>query len=133
MNKFLTLLLFSVFLISCGTTQNVGSATEKQSVMKGNKMLNPDPSIDLVGHLRKFAGVRIQGQGRSAEIFIRSQNKKNSQVAIFVDGKQMYSFADAYALTSGTKLEYIEVLKDAGDVAFYGVRGAEGVINIKTR
>ncbi|GLR16801.1 hypothetical protein GCM10007940_14160 [Portibacter lacus] len=95
--------------------------------------MNPEPSVDLVGHLRKFSGVRINGQGRSAQVFIRSQNKGESKVAFFVDGKQMYSFADTYVLVSGTKLEYIEVLKDPGDVAFYGVRGSEGVINIKTR
>ncbi len=126
--------LLTLFLFSCGISQpSTRTVGGKQSVIKGNKMLDPDPSVDLVGHLRKFSGVRIQGQGRSAEIFIRSQNKLNSQVAFFVDGKQMYTFADTYGLVSGSKLEYIEVLKDPGDVAFYGVRGSEGVINIKTR
>lgn len=106
---------------------------EKFSVIKGNKMYNPDPSIDLTQHLRKFSGVRVTGQGGSAQIFIRTQAKGHSSVVFFVDGKQMYTYQDAYGLVTGSMLEYIEVLKDASDVAFYGVRGAEGVVNIKTR
>jgi TonB-linked SusC/RagA family outer membrane protein len=79
------------------------------------------------------AGVTVVTQGApgaASSVFIRGiSNFKNSQPLYVIDGVQANSMSDL----NPNDIESIQVLKDAGAAAIYGVSGGNGVVVITTK
>ncbi len=128
---FFILFLPFLFLISCNSTKNVTESNN--NFKKTNDFKNPDQSIDLVEHLRRVAGVQVNGSGANASITIRGINSINasSEPLFVVNGQPLTGGLNATRqLVPIQEIKSIRVLKNPSDTGFYGVRGANGVIEI---
>lgn len=92
--------------------------------------------LDLTMYLRQIAGVKISGEGESAEIIIRGVNSINmstSPLFIVDDNNLGRDYRQIYAMINVEQVQRITVLKSASDTGFYGVQGANGVIKIEMK
>ena len=129
----LSLIAISLFLAGCSS---VGTSVSGEST-------RPDGSIyddmnyyrSLADFLQNVPGVHVQGQGNSAYVTIRgisSFNATNEPLYV-IDGHAVgNSYVEANRIVTPHDIDYIRVLKGP-DAAIYGVRGANGVIEIVTR
>ncbi|MCE6991074.1 TonB-dependent receptor [Dyadobacter sp. CY323] len=97
------------------------------------KALKSVPAGSAVQALQgQAAGVNVISSGvpgASSNVFIRGVTSfGNTQPLVIVDGIQ----ADLNNISAG-EIESVQVLKDAGAAAIYGVRGANGVIVVTTK
>lgn len=83
----------------------------------------------------RVAGVEVIETGNGFKVRIRGQQSMtgDSQPLYVVDGMPMTPGPDGLVSINPRDVESIEVLKDASSTAIYGVRGANGVILIKTK
>jgi TonB-dependent starch-binding outer membrane protein SusC len=134
--------LEDVVVIGYGTKTRKGISTSISSVSE--KDIRTAPVADVAQALQgKVSGVSIvQGSGApggtgGSKIRIRgiTSINGNSSPLIVVDGYPLPDQGSDNILNSfGTgDIERIDVLKDAGACAIYGVRGANGVIMITTK
>ena len=88
----------------------------------------------LAGRLPGFFSVQRSGQpgADAADFFIRGSNSLNGdrKPLIIVDDIE-YSY-EQLAQISANEIESITILKDASTTAVYGLKGANGVLVIKT-
>jgi len=82
----------------------------------------------------RFPGVRVVSAQGGLSIRIRGQNTINGDSAplYIVDGMPMDAPNGLLSINPGD-IAKIEVLKDIGSTAYYGVRGANGVVLITTK
>jgi TonB-dependent SusC/RagA subfamily outer membrane receptor len=98
-----------------------------------NTINNPDYTISLADHLRKVAGVQITGTGANAQVQIRGISSINSgtEPLFVVNGSSLDGgYRAAHDLIPVHNIKSIRVLKDPSDTSMYGIRGANGVIEI---
>lgn len=134
--KFLFSLLFLVSLFTaCSTHQNRAQVNKNNDTEDLGVIEDPHMSIDLTTYLKGMAGVRVDGQGSSAAIYIRGINSLTgrNEPLFVVDGMQFTDYALLYSTLSTANIKRIQVLKTPDELGFYGVRGANGVIKITTR
>ena len=113
------------FLISCNVTNDTAS--------------NPNPQnniVSIVDMLRSRAGVMVQGEGEEARIRVRNGGQSflgDSEPLFVINGQPISGgIVDVINLVHPLEVKDIRVLKSAGEVAGYGVRGGNGVIEIIT-
>lgn len=124
-----TLLSFSIILvfISCSSTGKTGSDlgyVEDQNTMT------------LVDHIHSLAGIVVNGDGANATIRVRGSNSLSSQNAplFILDGIDMgHDFSSVYYSVSANNIKRVKLLKEPSQTGIYGVRGANGVIIIRTK
>jgi len=131
-NIILLFCLLSVSALpSCYSTKS--STASPNDFERGNDIENPEQSISLVDHLRRVAGVQVDGNGSNANIRIRGISSLNSsnEPLFVVNGQQVSGgLSDVMELVPVQQIKSIKVLKNVEETAFYGVRGANGVIEI---
>lgn len=86
----------------------------------------------------RVPGVQVLRRGNDVSLRVRGATSVygSNEPLIVVDGvplSQYLSSGLALAAISPAEVERIDVLKDAGSTAIYGMRGANGVIVITTR
>lgn len=124
-------MLFFVAM-SCGSSG-------KSVVSEDNKsdyVVNPEATISLVDHLRKFPGVFVDGSGESARVFIRGVNtiSLDTEPLFVIDGQKITGgLAVASRSVTVESIQRIRVLKTAAETSRYGLLGANGVIEITTK
>lgn len=119
-------------IVGYGTQRKI-SNIGAQSSMKMEDIKTPSASLTttLAGHLAGVVAVQRTGEpGKdAADIWIRGISTPNtSSPLVLVDGVER-SFNDI----DPEDIESLTTLKDASATAVYGVRGANGVILIKTK
>ena len=126
--------LEEVAIVGFGTQRKV-SLVGAQSTINARELKQPVASVtqSLAGRLAGVVGVQRSGEpGRStADIFIRgiaTFGGNSSSPLILVDGVQR-----SIDNIDPEDIESFTVLKDASGTAVYGVRGANGVIIVKTK
>jgi TonB-linked SusC/RagA family outer membrane protein len=130
--------LNEVMVIGFGTTKRITN-TGAISSIKGSEIRNiPTSSVQnaLTGRLPGFVSVQRSGQpGRDAsDFFIRgvsSLNPEGNQPLIIVDDIE-YTYSQLSQINVN-EIESISILKDASTTAVYGIKGANGVLVVKTR
>lgn len=135
MKNLTILFLIAISLLFAGCS-SVGSSVSDESG-------RPDGSISddmnyyrsLADYLENVPGVNVQGSGGSAYITIRgisSFNTTNEPLYV-IDGHAVgNSYIEANRIVTPNDIDYVRVLKGP-DASIYGVRGANGVIEIVTR
>jgi TonB-linked SusC/RagA family outer membrane protein len=127
-----------VVVVAYGTTKRITNTGSVSSV-KGSEIRNvPTSSVQnaLQGRLPGFISVQRSGQpGRDAsDFFIRgvsSLNPDGNQPLIIVDDIE-YTY-EQLSQINVNEIESISILKDASTTAVYGIKGANGVLVVKTR
>ncbi|WP_432711794.1 SusC/RagA family TonB-linked outer membrane protein [Pedobacter sp.] len=130
--------LNEVMVVGFGTTKRITN-TGAISSIKGSEIRNiPTSSVQnaLTGRLPGFVSVQRSGQpGRDAsDFFIRgvsSLNPEGNQPLIIVDDIE-YTYGQLSQINVN-EIESISILKDASTTAVYGIKGANGVLVVKTR
>ena len=133
--KYLAGLGLLALLVSCaaaGAGQGAQGSEQGGSVV----VVEPPDGRDLTAHLRNIVGLNVHGDGPAAAVTIRGINSFYAvQEPLFViDGTPISGgLSAAYGLVTINDIDYIRVLKDGADLAIYGVRGGNGVIEIYTK
>lgn len=130
--------LNEVMVVGFGTTKRITN-TGAISSIKGADIRNiPTSSVQnaLTGRVPGFVSVQRSGQpGRDAsDFFIRgvsSLNPEGNQPLIIVDDIE-YTYSQLSQINVN-EIESISILKDASTTAVYGIKGANGVLVVKTR
>jgi len=113
--------------ISCGTSQYVGDG----------KSIKDPVNMTLVDHIQSAPGVIVNGDGANATIRVRglANSMTGPSAPLFmIDGIDMgQDFSIVYYTVSANSIKNVRVLKEPSETAIYGVRGANGVVVIKTK
>ena len=90
--------------------------------------------VDLTNELRRLPGVIVRGNGASATFQVRGINSINSgtEPLFVVNGQAVQSYATVYDIVQSDNFKSARLLK-SDESSIYGVRGANGVIVIKTK
>jgi TonB-linked SusC/RagA family outer membrane protein len=130
--------LEEVMVIGYGETKRITNTGAVSSVQAAEIRTVPNSNVQnsLVGRMPGFFAVQRSGQpGRDAsDFFIRgvsSLNAAGNQPLIIVDDVQ-YSYEQLQQINVN-EIESISILKDASTTAVYGIKGANGVLVVKTR
>jgi len=94
------------------------------------------PFRTLVEMLSRVPGVRVierAGGGMSVRIRGSSSFLADEEPLFVVDGMVLQSSTQGLSGLNPSTIQSITVLKDAGQTAVYGSRGANGVILIRTK
>lgn len=128
----LPVLMLILLLAACHSTQTLTEKTAADtSVLK-----NPGTSVTLTDRLRTLPGVSVVGTGGSAKITIRGNSSilGENEPLFVVNGQPIQGgFSTLYGLVDVGDIEQMTVLKDSSSTSVYGVRGANGVIEVKTK
>lgn len=123
--------IFSLFLLArCGTPNATSNRTD---LSNANDIENPDQSISLVDHLRRVPGVQVNGEGLNATIRIRGASSlySSTEPLFVLNGQPMAGgLREAIQMIPVQEIKTINVLKNASETGIYGVRGANGIIEI---
>ena len=123
--------LFFALLGACGISRQPGTSAEREP--RPADIYEPDNTISLADHLRRVPGVQVQGSGPNAIVTIRGRTSiHGSNEPLFVINGQPISggLQEASLIVPVQEIKAIRVLKNAEEVGIYGVRGANGVIEI---
>ncbi|MBI1227735.1 MAG: TonB-dependent receptor plug domain-containing protein [Bacteroidetes bacterium] len=126
-------LLFIAHFSCTSTKSSTGSIDNFQ---RNDDIVNPDNSITLIDHLRHVSGVQIEGDGIYAKVRIRgvsSLNSSNEPLFVLNGMALPGGLSDAVQNVPVNEIKSVRVLKNAEETGFYGVRGANGVIEIRTK
>lgn len=139
--RYFHFLILAIFLAACSPL-NQNATADKEDRPSANVDPNAieDPGIelrDLSEYLRRVAGVTVQGSGANARVFVRGGVNNLSggrQEPLFVvNGTPVNGgFSDLHSWLPVQEIQRVKVVKDQ-DAAIYGVRGANGVIEITTK
>lgn len=134
--KNLTLLsLIAISLLFAGCSSVGTSVSDETGRPDGSISDDMNYYRSLADYLQNVPGVNVQGSGNSAYITIRgisSFNTTNEPLYV-IDGHAVgNSYVEANRIVTPNDIDYVQVLKGP-DASVYGVRGANGVIEIVTR
>jgi TonB-dependent SusC/RagA subfamily outer membrane receptor len=99
-----------------------GEDTEADRPRTLVEMLSRLPGVRVIERAYGETSVRIRGGSTSFQA--------NEDPLFVVDGVMMQSAASVFRNVNPNQIQSISVLKDAGQTAMYGARGANGVILI---
>lgn len=117
--------------VSCNVPRT--TSTKAPDTGSYSSIENPEQSISLADHLRRVSGVQVVGSGNNAKVTIRGIHSfyGDNEPLFVVNGQPLAGgLSTASQTVPVANIKSIRVLKNAEDIGFYGVRGANGVIEI---
>lgn len=127
-----------VVVVGYGTTKKLTSTGALSSIKGADIRQIPTANVQntLAGRLPGFVSVQRSGQpGRDASDFyirgVSSLNPDGNQPLIIVDDIE-YTY-EQLSQINVNEIESISILKDASTTAVFGIKGANGVLVVKTR
>lgn len=91
------------------------------------------PYLTLIEHLRMTPGVNVRGNAADASVSIRGINSINlsSEPLLLINGQVFNgNIATANQQIPAEQIKSVHVMKDVAETGLYGVRGANGVIDV---
>ena len=134
MKRFFQLITAGLFIFlvgACGVSRQPGTSTGMEP--RPADIYEPDNTVTLADHLRRVAGVQVQGNGPNATITIRGRTSiyGSNEPLFVINGQPLRGgFQEASQMVPVQEIKAIRVLKNPDELGFYGVRGANGVIEI---
>ena len=122
-----SMLVMLSMMLACNASQNASSSNVSSAAVA---TANP---VSLTEMLRKKAGVIVQGNGESARVRVQGggQSFGTSEPLFVVNGQPFAGGLSSVIASVNTQdIRDIRVLKAPDERASYGVRGANGVIEI---
>ena len=132
----ITLIIGGLLISVTGCKSSKINNAESLDISKVERAENLDPSIDLAAHLRKLPGVSVINDGGVTKVTMKGFKSFEGHLEplFVIDGKM---FTGGYSAAAGAvdvnDIESIRVIRDINERAQYGFRGANGVIEIKTK
>ncbi|MDX2247722.1 MAG: TonB-dependent receptor plug domain-containing protein [Bacteroidia bacterium] len=138
MRNYVMIVLALTVLYACKSSETAASKKSDSKVKEETSTVaDLDNTIDLTDHLRKLPGVWVQGTGSQASVRIRGNAsiQTSGEPLYIVNGSQITGgYSTVYNMVGNVAdIKTIQVLKDASETSFYGVRGSNGVIVIKLK
>lgn len=130
---FLFLIVLPFLLTACSSAGS--SVSQEIGNTDRNVYDNKDHYTSLADFLRRVPGVSITGYGENVSVRMRGVNSFNTGVTplYVVDGQAVgASYSQANSLVDPRDIDYVKVLKGP-ETSTYGIRGANGVIEIFTK
>ena len=128
--------LDEVVIVGYGQQRRITMTGAASSIKAEEIKRVPVGSINnvLAGRLPGFFSVQRSGQPGSdaADFFIRGVNSLNGDNKPLIIVDDIEYFYDQLAQLSANEIESITILKDASTTAVYGLKGANGVLVVKT-
>ncbi len=124
--------------IGCTSSENTleHSGPDMANVIPDNSVQNqPDHYRNLVDFLHRLPGVTVTGPSNNPTVTIRgiSSFTSNIEPLYVIDGQSVgTNYASVNRMLNVRDIDYVRVLKGS-DASIYGVRGANGVIEIITK
>lgn len=136
MKKLLLILIvpLAILITGCSSTENQ-VASDNSERPEGSISDDMDYYRSLADYLRQVPGVNIQGSGDNVFVTIRgiSSFQSGNTPLYVIDGQAVgNSYSQANRMVDPRYIDYVRVLKGP-DASIYGVRGANGVIEIVTK
>ncbi|ULC58211.1 TonB-dependent receptor plug domain-containing protein [Flaviramulus sp. BrNp1-15] len=135
MKNIILILLFSCIAFFSCKSQKTDDLVLHTARQPANEVMVTNAEVSLADYLRRIAGVVVKGSGPDSIVLVRSGGNSivNSSEPLFLINGIPYNgdFRSLSNVISVADIKSIQVYKDASDTSFYGVRGANGVINIK--
>ena len=123
-----------ILIISCKTTDKI--ASDNPDMTRVESADNLDPAIPLSEHLRKLPGVYVVQDGAQTIITIKGfKSFEGHKEPLFViDGRMINGGYEAVSgIVDVNDIDSIRVVREVNERMQYGFRGANGVIEIKTK
>lgn len=130
--KYVTIILFLFLLIglqSCGTS---GSTSDSGVRSESNVQESQDSFRELVDYLQRIPGLRITGSGNNINVLVRGTSSFTSETnpLYVVDGAPRgTNYSEVNRSLNISEIRSVRLVTGS-DAAAYGVRGANGVIEI---
>lgn len=133
MKHFLTLILASLFLISCSNSAQKGMTNSSYESTKWPQNKSQGDNFSLEYLLRRTAGLHVVGSGNNLSVRVRGpQFKSNSEPLYIVNSNPIgNSYKAAANLVKDRRIVSVKVLKGTAATR-YDLRGAGGIILIET-
>lgn len=131
----LVLIVCSLFIISCSTS-NVASSDDSKDVDNDEVNTENLQNLTLADFLRRIPGLQVQGSGQNVSVTVRGATSvAGSTSPLYVIDRNMVGddYSQVAAMIDPNDIASVNVLKDAASTASYGMRGANGVVVIKTK
>lgn len=126
-----------ILIGSCKSTTNTVKSNRLQEKAKPNTITDLQPNISLADYLRRVSGVTVKGGGSNATVSIRSGATSINLISeplFLINGTAFNgSFSELTSVINVNDVKSIRVYKDVSDLAMYGVRGANGVIDFRLK
>jgi len=130
----ISILTLSLTFVLAGCS-SVGNSVSDTSDDDGRITNENNYYRNLADYLVKVPGVNVRGSGNNVDIVIRGINsfQLGTSPLFVIDGNTVgNSYSQANNMLNPEDIDYVRVLKGS-DAAIYGVRGANGVIEITTK
>ncbi len=126
--KWISLVLLMPFIIGCSSTRNAPAKSDYRE-MNTRSMTAIEGEVDLLSMIQRVPGVTVRGN--VVRVFGPNSFSNQTEPLFLINGA-VYSGGLSGILTSVNPQDVrsIEVYKTPTELALYGARGANGVINI---
>ena len=131
----LNLTLVALTLSACAVKKTSGSS-ELTPASSNTVEVGSNNTLQLVDYLRRIPGLQIDQRGNNVQVMIRGANSiSEDNSPLFVIDRQPVgtSYDDAAGAVDINDIKTVNVIKGAEGQQMYGMRGANGVIQIITK
>lgn len=131
----LVVLVCSLFIIACSSS-NVASSNTTDAASNDEVNTENLQNLSLADFLRRVPGLQVQGSGQNVTVSIRGNTSVSgdSDPLYVIDRNPVgNNYAQVASMIDPNDIKSINVLKDAASTQPYGLRGANGVIEIRTK
>ena len=146
-NQFAAIATAGFLLFSCASSKTTSSITDDQDdritikMDDGQKDTNSvetgqNSNLQLVDYLRRVPGLQIDQRGSDVRIMIRGASSltgTNSPLYVVNNSPIGNNYAEAVSAVDVNDIKTVNVIKGAEGQQMYGMRGANGVIQILTK
>lgn len=145
---FLALALACSVLCSCAANKTASttedSADDKVSIKMDDSSQTESNNVSslnnntmqLVDYLRRIPGLQIDQRGNSVNVMVRGMTSvggNNNPLFVINNTAIGNSYADAVSAVDVNDIKSVNVIKGAEGQQMYGMRGANGVVQILTK
>ena len=132
--SFILFVPLALLLSACTTNQGLSTGPAPASPNSVN--VGSNNTLQLVDYLRRVPGLQIEQRGSNVNVMIRGANSiSGDNSPLFVIDRQPVGtdYSDAAGAVDINDIKTINVIKGAEGQQLYGMRGANGVIQIVTK
>ena len=129
-------LILVALAISACTVKKAGVSSDIPSATATSVEVGTNNTLQLVDYLRRVPGLQIDQRGNVVNVMIRGANSiSGDNSPLFVIDRQPVgtSYDDAASAVDINDIKTVNIIKGAEGQQMYGMRGANGVIQIITK
>ena len=118
---------FSLFIFVTTILLSVACNSSRSHIGPSSSSDDAIQNVDLTNRLKSYPGIRVYGNGASAQIVSRGVNSFVDNEPLFIlNGNQVASYPDLYSMVNTRDIKRIEVLVKPEEIGIYGFRGSNG-------